>query len=291
MQMNFPDERPDHAEGWPAAASFPRRIGLIAGGGDFPLLLARSARANGVEIIVFALKGFASREMEMAADKVEWLELGQAEKAIQLMHAHGITEVAMAGRVPHNSIFQYRHFDWRALKALARAVNKKADSLLGIVTSELERAGIRVIDSTMFLKSLMPGAELLTPARPLTKRERHDIDFGYPIAKVVAGQDIGQTIVVKDGVVAAVEGIEGTDECILRAGRLAGGGCVVIKVSKPRQDNRFDVPVIGRQTLLSMRESHCAALAFSAWQCLLFDREEVLRIASEADIAIITVEG
>jgi UDP-2,3-diacylglucosamine hydrolase len=196
----------------------------------------------------------------------------------------------MAGRVPHNSIFQYRHFDARALKLIAKAVNRKADTLLGAVTAELEREGIEVLDSSLFLKSLMPPPGLLTGDRQPTEGEQDDIDFGWPIAKAVAGQDIGQSIVVKGRAVIAVEAMEGTDECIRRAGEVAGPGCIVIKVSKPAQDLRFDIPVIGKTTLKHMVEAGCTALAFSARESLLFDQDEVLRVASENNISILARE-
>jgi UDP-2,3-diacylglucosamine hydrolase len=273
-----------HAQDVPGRVS---RIGLIAGQGDFPLLLARAARANGVEVTAFGIKGFASEEIEQAADKTIWFELGQLGRLIDLLHENKLNAVAMVGRVPHTSVLQYRHFDVRAVKLLAKAINKKPDSLLGAVTRELESENIQVLDSTVFLKSFMPEPGLLTPGRPPTGQEIEDIEFGYPIAKAVAGQDIGQTIVVREQMVIAVEGVEGTDECVRRAGELAGAGCVVIKVSKPAQDARFDVPVIGRRTIEVMQESGCSALALSARECLIFDREAVLAAAQQAGIAVV----
>lgn len=266
------------------------RIALIAGQGDFPFLIAQAAKANGVEVVVLALRGFAKPELAECADKIFWLELGQLGRAIELMHEHGITAVTLAGRVPHTSVLQYRHFDMRAVKLLARALNKKADTLLGAVSAEFEKERIAVLDSSLFLKSLMPEAGLLTPGRPLSPEEKSDVDFGYPIAKVVAGQDIGQTIVVKSGMVVAVEGAEGTDECVRRAGLLAGPGCVVVKVSKPRQDMRFDIPVVGRKTIEVMQETGASALAVSARETLLFHRGEILKKAAECGIAVVAVE-
>ena len=265
----------------------PDRIGIIAGQGDFPLLIAKAARESGIEVVAVAISGFASPEIDAIASRTEWVELGQVGRTLAVLRENDVTAVAMAGRVPHASIFQYRHFDVRAMKLLAKAVTRKADALLGVVTQELEAEGIRVLDSSLFLKSLMPLAGLLTPARPLDERELADADFGFPLARQIAGLDIGQTIVVKELVVVAVEGLEGTDECITRAGQLAGAGCVVVKVSKPGQDLRFDIPIVGRTTLKRMRNAGCSALVISAGESLLFDREEVLRIAAEADIAIV----
>jgi DUF1009 family protein len=251
--------------------------------------MAQAARSNGVQVVIFALRSFATEEIAQLSDEVFWLELGQLGKAIELMKEHDVRSVAMAGRVPHQSILQYRHFDARAVKLLARSLNKKADSLLGAVASEFEREGITVLDSSLFLKSLMPASGLLTPRRPLTPEEQENVDFAYPIAKAIAGQDVGQTIVVKDGIVVAVEALEGTDKCIRRAGELAGRGCIVVKVSKPGQDMRFDIPVIGPATIESMRAAGCTALAVSARECLVFHREEVVGMAEKNSIAMVAV--
>ena len=266
-------------------------IGLFAGQGDFPLLITRGARAENLKVVAIALKGFCSPEIEKCATETFWVELGQTSYALDLLHQHRVHHLIMAGRVPHQTIFQYRHFDSRALKLLAKAVTRRADGLLGLVVDELKKEGITVWDSSLFVKSLMPKAGLLTVDRPLTKHEREDVAFGLPIARVVAGQDIGQTIVVKDKAVIAVEGFEGTDECIKRAGDLAGPGCVVIKVSKPRQDKRFDIPVIGPGTIRNMHRSGASAIAFSAGETLVFDRQEIIANAQKLDIAIVAVDN
>ncbi len=269
------------------SASVPKRIAVIAGGGDFPKLIARAARGVGTEVYVLALRGFADNDLEQLATQLEWLELGQLNRAIELLHSLGIEYLILAGRVPHTTIFQYRHFDWRALKLLTRAVNKKADTLLGLLSDEFEREGIHVLDSSLFLKSLMPLPGLLTPRRPLTETEQSDLEFGFPIAKLIAGQDIGQTIVVKEKMVIAVEAAEGTDECILRAGALAGPGCIVVKVSKPNQDFRFDIPVIGKKTIETMEKAGARAIGVSAGECLIFDQEEVIALAEKKGIGIV----
>jgi len=271
----------------PGEHNLPARIGLLAGEGDFPLLISKSARSNGHEVFAYAIRGFAGIAIEEAATETHWVELGQLNHTLGLMKQHGISAITMAGRVPHKTIFQYRHFDSRLIKVLGRAVNRKADGLLAAVCSEFESEGIRVLDSTLFLRSFMPPAGLLTPSRSPTATEQHDLDFGFPIANAVAGQDIGQTVVVKEKAVIAVEGMEGTDECVLRAGQLAGPGCVVIKVSKPRQDMRFDVPVVGPGTIKSMAAAGATALGISAGECLLLHRERVLDLAREHSICII----
>jgi len=264
-----------------------RRLGIVAGQGDFPILMARAARGAGVEVVVIGIRGMAKPELETIANEIYWIELGQLQRAIELLQAAKVPHVALVGKVPHLSILQYRHFDFRAMKLLARAINRKADTLLQTLTDELALEGIQVIDSSLFLRGLMPEAGLLTPRRPLSEREAQDIEFGYPIAKAIAGQDVGQTIVVKEKMVVAVEAAEGTDECIRRAASLAGSGCVVVKVSKPNQDFRFDIPIVGRQTIATMVECGCTALAVSAKECLIFDKDEVLREAERQNIAIV----
>lgn len=270
--------------------TFPARIGLIAGQGDFPLLIARAAASAGTEVIALCISGFASEKLPELSTRHHWLELGQLGKAMELLKEEQVTQLIMAGRVPHNSIFQYKHFDWRAMKLMAKAAGKRADALLATVCDEFAKEGIEVVESSMFLRSLMPKAGLLTLNRSLTDQENADIEFGTPIAKLIAGQDIGQTIVVKDKMVVAVEGIEGTDKCIRRAGELAGAGCVVIKVSKPAQDLRFDIPVIGPGTVQSMKEAGASALALSSRRSLLFHRDEVIAEAEKNNIGILVFE-
>lgn len=267
----------------------PNRIGLIAGQGDFPLLIARSAISTGTEVVALCIKEFASPELETIATRSHWLELGQLQVAIDTLKKENVSHLTMAGRVPHNSIFQYRHFDWRAMKLLARAAGKRADELLNTVCAEFLKEGIQVIDSSMFLKSLMPGPGLLT-SRPPTATEQRDIDFALPLVQALAGLDIGQTIVVKDSSVIAVEGMEGTDHCIRRAGELAGSGTVVVKTAKPKQDLRFDIPVIGPGTIKSMKSAGSTALALSAGKSLIFHKDEVIELAEEAGICITIFE-
>ena len=280
---------PDGAAVTVSASDVPATLAIIAGQGDFAGLIARAARANGVRVVALGIKGFAPDSLAADVDAMHWAELGQVGRMVELLHAEGCRHVTLAGRVPHLNVLQYRHFDLRALKVLGRAVTRKADALLGAVSAELDAEGIRVVDSSMFLKSLMPEAGLLTPGRSPTPEEAADIKFGLPLAKGVAGMDIGQTIVVKGLMVIAVEGVEGTDACIRRAGELAGPGCVVVKVSKPRQDMRFDIPVVGPGTLGSMKAAGVSALAVTARETLLFHRETVLRDAEAAGIAVVAI--
>lgn len=266
------------------------RLALVAGEGAFPLLLARSARDRGVRVFAYGLKGVTSDEIQSLAEKTTWLEFGKLQKLIDRLHEDGITHLTMAGRVRHESIFDLLKFDMRAVKLLGRLVDRRADSLLLAGVAELEGEGVRVIDSTIFLRSMMPPAGRLT-SRPPSKEVLADVAFGHGLAKAVAGLDVGQTVVVKDRAIVAVEAMEGTDACIERAGQVAGPGCVVVKVSKPRQDRRFDVPVVGLTTVRKLVAARAAALAFSGGETLFFDREEAVALAEREGIAILGLEA
>jgi DUF1009 family protein len=255
------------------------------------MLLARAARDRGVHVTGFGLTGFAAPEFADAVDHIEWVELGQFGRLVELLHRLRIQHVSMVGRVPHNSIWQYRHFDVRAVKLLATVMNRRADGILSRICDEFRKEGIEVVDSTMFLRSFMPRAGVLTSCRALTVAEQEDIEFGLPIARAIAGLDIGQSIVVKDKAVVAVEGLEGTDKCLQRAAELCGNGFVLIKVSKPRQDARFDVPVIGLGTIQMMEELGGGVMAISAGETLMFNREEMVERANRAGIVIVAVDN
>jgi len=267
------------------------RIGIVAGQGQFPLLLARAARDQGIHVTGFGLEGFATTDFANSVDEIEWVELGQFSRLIELLRTHKIDHIALVGRVPHNSIWQYRHFDVRVVKILATTFNRRADGLLARICEEFRKEGIEVIDSTLFLRSFMPKVGHLTQGRKLTESEQEDIEFGLPLARAVAGLDIGQTIVVKDKAVVAVEGLEGTDRCVRRAAEIAGPGVVIVKVSKPRQDTRFDVPVIGMRTIELMIEVKASVIAISAGETLVFNQEEVIARAEAAGISIVAVEN
>ncbi len=265
------------------------QLGLVAGEGQFPLLIARAAKERDVAVTAFGLRGVTSDQLESEVRAMHWLELGQFEKLIQLFHSEGITKTVMAGRIKHNSIFQLAKMDMRGFKLMAKMINKKANSILGVVIKEFESENIEVLDSTMFLRSCMPGKGLLTPGCRATEEIETDIEFGYDLAKQIAGLDIGQTVVVKNQSVVAVEAMEGTDAAIERAGEIAGEGIVVVKVSKPMQDRRFDVPVIGLTTIHKLIKVKGAALAFSGGETLFFDEKEAVALAESNKIAIIGV--
>jgi DUF1009 family protein len=260
--------------------------GLIAGNGRFPFLVLEGARSQGIEMTVIALKEEASPELATLAKRLHWVSLGELSKTIDLMHKDGVTKAVMAGQVKHNKIFSAIRPDWKLAKLLFSLPRKNTDSLIGAVAKVLEDEGIHLVDSTLFLKPLLPEAGVLTKRAP-TEHEAEDMAYGLGVARQIAGMDVGQTVVIADCACVAVEAMEGTDEAISRAARIADGKpLVVVKVSKPGQDMRFDVPVVGLPTIQQMKASHATALAVDAGRTLLFDRTKLLEEADAAGIAI-----
>jgi len=260
--------------------------GLIAGNGRFPFLVLEGAQSQGIEMAVIALKEEASPEIEKIAKRVHWVSLGELSKTIELMHQEGVTQAVMAGQVKHNKIFSAIRPDWKLAKLLFSLPRKNTDSLIGAVARVLEEEGIRLVDSTLFLKPLVPNAGVLTRRAP-TEHEAKDMAYGLGVARQVAAMDIGQTVVIADRACVAVEAMEGTDETIARAARITGGKpLVVVKVSKPGQDMRFDVPVVGLPTVEQMGSAGATALAVDAGRTLLFDRARLIELANEKGIAI-----
>lgn len=260
--------------------------GLIAGNGDFPFLVLEGARSRGIEMAVIAIREEASPALERAARRLHWISLGELSRGIELLHQEGVKHAVMAGQVKHNKIFSSIRPDWRLAKLLLSLPSRNTDSLIGAVARVLEDEGIELVDSTQFLGPLLPAAGVLTRRAP-DELESADIEYGRQIARQIAGLDLGQTVVVRDRACVAIEAMEGTDETIERAARIAGGQrLVVVKVSKPRQDMRFDVPVVGPKTIEIMRRSSATALAIDARRTLLFERDSLLRAADDAGIAI-----
>jgi len=260
--------------------------GLIAGNGRFPFLVLEGARSQGIEMAVIALKEEASPELEKIAKRLHWVSLGELSKTIELLHQEGVTQAVMAGQVKHNKIFSAIRPDWKLAKLLFSLPRKNTDALIGAVARVLEDEGIRLVDSTIFLKPLVPEPGVLTRRAP-NEHEAEDIAYGIGVARQIAGMDVGQTVVISDRACVAVEAMEGTDETIVRAARIAGGKpLVVVKVSKPGQDMRFDVPVVGLPTIEQMKTAGATALAVDAGRTLLFDREKLIDLADAAGIAI-----
>ena len=260
--------------------------GLIAGNGRFPFLVLEGARSQGIEMAVIALKEEASPELEQVAKRLHWVSLGELSKAIELMRREGVKRAVMAGQVKHNKIFSAIRPDWKLAKLLFSLPRKNTDSLIGAVAKVFEEEGIQLVDSTLFLKPLLPEAGVLTRRAP-NDHEAADMEYGLVVARRLAGMDIGQTVVIADRACVAVEAMEGTDQTIARAARFANGKpLVVVKVSKPLQDMRFDVPVVGLPTVKGMGEAGATALAIDASRTLLFDRIRLIEMADAAGIAI-----
>ena len=266
------------------------RIGLIAGNGKFPFLVLEAAKSLGHDVTVVAIKDEAYPALESLAavgraSDVHWISLGQVGRCISILKDAGITKALMAGQVKHNKLFSVIP-DFTALSVLQKAATKNTDALISAVADVLHDNGIDLMDSTIFLEPLLAKEGYLTSRRP-TLDEEKDLHFGYAVADAIAGLDIGQTIVVKNRAVVAVEAMEGTDDVIARASRLAGPGVTVIKVAKPSQDMRFDVPVIGLPTIKMLCDIHASALSVDAGRTLILDGDEVFDAANHADIAIV----
>jgi hypothetical protein len=260
--------------------------GLIAGNGKFPFLVLDAARSRGIEMTVFAIREEASQELEQSATRLHWIGLGELSRTLDLMHAESVTQAVMAGQVKHNRIFQLLRPDLKLMRLLMSLGTRNTDSLIGAVARVLEEEGIHLVNSTAFLQPLVPQAGILTQRAP-DDEELADMEYGRTAAQRIAEMDLGQTVVVRARACVAIAAMEGTDETIERASRITSGQrIVVVKVSKPGQDMRFDVPVIGRRTLEVMRRANATALAVDAERTLLFEREQLIQDADQSGIAI-----
>jgi UDP-2,3-diacylglucosamine hydrolase len=267
------------------------RFAIIAGNGRFPFLALEAAREQGIEPLVVAIKEEARPQLAQSAPRIEWLSLGEVAKLLELLGTERINKVVLAGQVKHAQLFSSIKPDGMVRRVLQGMHRKNTDALIGAFVQMLEKRGIQVVDSTLFLKPLLAPAGNLT-ARAPDAAERADAAYGREIAKKLAGLDIGQTIVVADHACVAVEAMEGTDATLRRAAGLSNGRrLVVVKVSKPHQDMRFDVPVVGLRTVRVMAESHAGVLAVDAGQTLMFEREQMIEEANAAGIAIVSIEG
>ncbi len=267
------------------------RYALIAGNGRFPLLVLEAARASGRPMLVAAIREEAEPALESLAAGFHWIGLGELSRLIDLLKSHGITHAVMAGQVKHTQIFSGIRPDWRLLKLLAALPRKNTDSLLSALADVLAEEGITLLDSTAFLKPLLAGEGVLTRRAP-NADECGDIEYGLRVARELARLDIGQTVVIAERACVAAEAMEGTDAVILRAASLSRGRpLTVVKVARPTQDMRFDVPVIGSSTVRTMQQAHATALSVEAGRTLLLDREELLRAADEAGLAIVGSAG
>jgi DUF1009 family protein len=263
------------------------RLAIIAGNGRFPFLVLEAARDQGIDPVVVAIKEEASPELSKTARALHWLSLGEVSKLLEILSAERVTQVILAGQVKHAQLFSSIKPDGMLRRVLKGMRRRNTDSLIGAFVRMVEGRGIQVVDSTLFLKPLLPGAGTLTRRAP-EPDEVADVACGREIARKIAALDIGQTIVVADRACLAVEAMEGTDATIERAAKLSNGRrLVVVKVSKPRQDMRFDVPVVGFKTIRVMSQANARVLAVDAGKTLLFERERMIEEANQAGIAIV----
>ena len=267
------------------------RLGLIAGNGRFPFLVLDAARHAGHEVTVIALTEETFPELADAAAKppaaqLHWISLGQLGTCIALLQQAGVTKAVMAGQVKHTKLFADIVPDGTLAAVLTRLKAGNTDSIISAVADALQHHGIQLIDSTALLAPLMARDGVLTRREP-TAEERADLEFGYRIADAIAGLDIGQTIAVKATAVVAIEAMEGTDAVIARAGHLAGAGVRIVKVAKPNQDMRFDVPVVGVSTIAAMRAAGATLLSVDAGKTLMIDGEAIVGAADRAGICIV----
>ena len=260
-------------------------LGLIAGNGRFPFLVAAGARRAGRRVVAVAIREEADPALESAVDEMHWVGLGQLGRCIEVLKQGGAREAVMAGQVKHRQIFSRVVPDLKLMAVLARLAVKSTDSLIGGVAEALAREGITLLPSTSLLADQMAEAGAMTRRRP-SGDEAGDIAYGQQVARSLAGMDLGQTVAVKDRAAVALEAMEGTDEVIRRACGIAGPGVVVVKVAKPRQDMRFDVPVVGRGTLEAMVEGKARVLAVDAGRTLLLDKADFLAEADRRDLVV-----
>jgi len=267
-----------------------QRVGLIAGNGRFPIIFARTARAEGVRVIAVAHEGETPPELSEHVDAITWIKIGQLDAIIRAFHSHGVRRAVMAGGIRKTALMEYFAPDERGMRFLSSLSNWSDDAILRGVAAELEGEGIEVVESTLFLQSIVTPEGSLTQRQP-NEAQWRDVRYGVAVAKGIGQWDIGQTVVVKNGMVLAVEAIEGTDEALRRGGQLGRGGSVAVKVSKPSQDLRFDVPAVGPDTIPVCSAAGIAVLALEAGKTLLLDREECLRAADGAELIIVGVGG
>ena len=262
------------------------KLGLIAGNGRFPFLVLEGAKRAGAEVAVAAIREETDPAIESLNDRVMWVGIGQLGKMLRFFKDEGVDKAIMAGQVKHVQIFSRAIPDVRMLKMLLRLPRRNTDALIGAVANELASEGIELIDSTSFLQDELPQPGTLTKRQP-DERERSDIEYGLEIARGIAGMDLGQTIVVRERACVAIEAMEGTDAVIRRAGELVRGRLTVVKIAKPDQDMRFDVPVVGVPTIETMKTAGATCLCLTAGKTLMFDRKEMISLANKYKIAIV----
>lgn len=265
------------------------RIGLIAGGGQFPILFARAARQNGLQIFAAAYNAEADPALGRHVTSLEWFYVGQIKKLIKYFHQHQVTQAVMMGTIRKPRMFTNARPDTKALALLAGMRHAHDDALLRAFADLLEKEGIQIKPSTMLLPQMLAPPGIWTRRKP-SRVESKDISMGWTIAKEIGRLDIGQCIVLREGCVLAIEAIEGTDAAIARGGELGKGKAVVVKVCKPNQDVRFDVPAVGLQTIKTMHAAGAVTLAIEAGKAVVFDRKEMIDLANKYKISIVAMK-
>lgn len=277
-----------HVYDAPMINSAPESLGIIAGKGVYPLLLAESARKQGVRhIFAIAFKGETERAIETLTDEVKWINLGLLEAMLDALRGSGVRNCVMAGQITPTHLFNIR-MDSRMLSLLKALPVKNAETIFGAVADELKTLGIELMPASMFMESHMPSAGLLSRRSP-TQSELNDIDIGLKVARTTSGLDIGQTVVVKGGTILAVEAFEGTDETIERAGKLGGPDAVIVKVAKRGHDMRFDIPVIGTHTMKTLKKIKASVLAVEAGRAILLEREKIIEEINKMNMCLTAV--
>jgi DUF1009 family protein len=267
----------------------PRKIGLIAGGGQFPLLVAKSARKEGYQVVAVAHQEETPPELTDLAHEIQWIRLGQLGKLIQFFKYHRVHQAVMVGKISKSRMFSRVRPDLKGLTLFSRLMHRQDDHLLRALAEELEKEGILIQPSHLFLPGLLCPSGCWTQRAP-NNREKEDIRLGWQAAKALGQVDVGQSVVIKNRAVVAVEAMEGTDETIKRGGQLARGRAVVVKVSKPNQDLRFDLPAVGFQTIGVMEEYGISALALEAGKTLAFDQEKMIEAADVLKMSIVALK-
>ncbi len=287
--MSSPGDDPAAAGGRPPAPSVPAQLLLIGGGGAYPRLLAESARAQGVaRISLVAFRGETEPAVARLADETRWVAVGQLAAFLDAVRAAGVTDAVMAGQISPSSLFRLRP-DRAMFDLLASLRERNAETIFGAIVERLAREGVRMHPASRFMERTMPEPGVLGQRAP-DDRERADIALGRRVAKATSGLEIGQTVVIKDGTVLAVEAFEGTDEAILRGGKLGGPGAVIVKTAKAGHDMRFDIPVVGLRTMKSLRKARAAVLAVEARRTILLEREELVAEADRQGLAFVAFE-
>jgi len=265
-------------------------IGLIAGSGSLPLILSKKIKEDGFRVVAIAFNGLSNKDLSLSSDTIHWINLGELDRLIEILRGEGIRRAIMAGKVSKTLMFTDLKPDIRAINLFMKLKDRKDDSILQALAEELISEGIILEELPNHLDHLFSPKGVLTLRNP-SEEEMKDVYFGFSLAKEIGRLDIGQTVVVKNQAVLAIEAIEGTDEAIRRGGGLGNGDVVVVKVSKPQQDMRFDVPVVGLKTMDALKEARARVLALEAGKTLLLDKEDIIRKADEIGLSIIGLES